>query len=89
MNTETGEFKEWPDPRNAYEGSNQKKKKKYKQWIRFDLGETVNVKGQDFLIDGVDFVHHKLILVSKKFATNKEGLEEMMTRVQEQAHGPI
>lgn len=92
MNTETGEFKKLTDEEaekfnkeEAVVASTEKLSER--KWIRFDIGETINVKGQDFLIDEVDFEKHRLVLISKKKATGKEGMGEMMRRLQSQVSG--
>ena len=96
MNTETGEFEELPPlaemQKHGIGEVGEKDKPSARRWIRFDIGETVNIKGQDFLIDEVDFEKHRLILISKKKATGKESMGEMMRRLQSQAQageGPL
>lgn len=90
MNIETGEFKPWSQAeaeKFAKDEARSPEKPSTRKWIRFDIGETINIKGQDFLIDEVDYNRHRLILVSKKMATGKEGMGEMMRRLQSQATG--
>ena len=55
--------------------------RKNRRWIQFDIGEIINIKGQEFILHEVDYAKSRLILESRVHAMGKEPLVEMMRRL--------